>query len=58
MNTWAEWNIWDTTNAVWLPHVAGSHVFEFGKHYVGDRLSGAIYEMSMAFVTDEIVAPV
>ncbi len=58
MNTWVEWNIWDTTHAVWLPHVAGSHVFEFGKHYVGDRLSGAIYEMSMAFVTDEIVAPV
>jgi hypothetical protein len=57
MNTWTEWNIWDTTNAVWLPHVAGSHIFEFGKHLVGDRLSGAIYEMSMDLHTDEIVAP-
>jgi hypothetical protein len=57
MNTWAEWNIWDTTNAVWLPHVAGCHISEFGLHLVGDRLSGAIYEMSMDLHTDEIVAP-
>jgi hypothetical protein len=57
MNMWTEWNIWDTTDAVWLPHVAGSHIFEFGKHLVGDRLSGAIYEMSMDLHTDEIVAP-
>jgi hypothetical protein len=57
MDVWFEWNLWDSTNAVWIPHVVNSHIFEFGTHYVGDRNSGAIYELSMQFYDDQIVDP-
>lgn len=55
MDRWTEHNLWDVNAAVWLPHVISTHEFTFDKHLVGDRFSGAIYEMSMAFTTDEVV---
>jgi hypothetical protein len=57
MDRWVNWAIWNTTTAEWEPHVVGSHVFCFEAHFVGDRLSGAIYDMRMSRFTDEIVAP-
>ena len=57
MNAWMDWNIWNTTTVKWEPHVACCHIFEFDRHLVGDRLSGAIYHMSMDYKSDEIVAP-
>jgi hypothetical protein len=57
MDRWTKWSIWNPTTAQWMPHVAGSHMWCFEKHLVGDRYSGAIYEMNMGFFTDEVVAP-
>jgi hypothetical protein len=33
-------------------HLGRCHVFAFGKHLVGDRLSGKIYQMSISIYTD------
>lgn len=57
--------VWDKTTGVWhergfwnsntmsyeSPRVQTS-VFAFGKHYVGDRVTGAIYESSVDFTSD------
>ncbi len=50
--TWAEWAIWNTTTMAWAPHIGRCHTFAFGKHLVGDRQSGTIYEMSFDFYSD------
>lgn len=53
---WHERARWDPNDCVWLPHVAGCHCFAFGKHLVGDRFTGVIYEQSMDLYTEEVVA--
>jgi hypothetical protein len=55
MDTWTEWNLWNSTDAVWEPHVVCSHIFEFNTHLMQDRLSGAVYEVSMTYFDDEVV---
>ncbi len=57
MDVWFEWNLWDSTACEWIPHVVNSHIFEFGKHLLGDRNSGGIYELSMQYFDDQIVMP-
>ncbi len=57
MNAWTEWNTWDSTHCVWMPKVVGTHAFAFNKHLVGDRFSGAIYELRMDLYDEQIVAP-
>ncbi len=34
-------------------HLAMSHAYCFGKHFVGSRLTGTIYEMSIAYADDD-----
>lgn len=49
---WSQRGHWDDVNArfnAWRPHF---HVQAFGKHLVGDRLSGTIYEMDLSFPND------
>jgi hypothetical protein len=53
---WTERGIWDSAQVRFVPHVGRCHMFCFGKHLVGARNSGTIYEMSSAFYTDRIVA--
>lgn len=48
---------WDSTHCVWVPYVPQCHMFAFGKHLVGDRFTGTIYEMSTAFFTEELTVP-
>jgi hypothetical protein len=55
MDTWTEWNLWNSTDVVWEPHVVCSHIFEFNTHLMQDRLSGAVYEVSMNYFDDEVV---
>lgn len=52
---WTKRALWDASQGDWVPHVAGTHMFAFGRHYVGDRYSGAIYEMNIDFVDDQVV---
>jgi hypothetical protein len=58
MDRWTKWATWDTTTAEWLPHRACCHIFEFGTHLVGDRFSGAVYEMSMSLFDETLVAAI
>jgi hypothetical protein len=36
----------------YVAHLARCHTFNFGKHLVGDRLSGTIYELSQNYLDD------
>lgn len=56
MDRWHEWAYWNPIACEFLPTVAGCHVFVFNTHLVGDRYSGAIYELNQDFFDDEIVA--
>jgi len=56
MDRWHKWATWNPITCQWMPHVAGSHVFCFNKHLVGDRFSGAIYHLSDDYFDEEIVA--
>ena len=51
---WHERAHWSTTLIDWVPYRPGSHCFAFGKHLVGDRLTGTIYEMSNEFYSSTI----
>lgn len=56
--------VYDVTTKVWHEraylnefgdyeqHLANSHMFIFGKHLVGDRRNGKIYEMSLDYFSD------
>jgi hypothetical protein len=39
----------------WVPYRPQCHVAVFQRHWVGDRLSGAVYDLAMANLTDELV---
>ena len=41
-----------------VPDIGRCHCYAWNRHHlVGDRLSGAVYEMSHAFLDDVIVGP-
>ena len=46
-NQWHERLWWNTTTASYDCYRPMFHCFAFGKHLVGDRLTGAIYDMSI-----------
>lgn len=52
---WTERAIWDSHAYRWLPHIGRCHAFAFGKHLVGSRADGTIYEMSNSLYLDAIV---
>ena len=54
-NLWHEWAHWDAVRLRWFPHVGQNHCYAFGKHFVGARNSGAIYELSLELPTDRLV---
>jgi hypothetical protein len=43
-NLWHERALWDTETGTYSPDLGRCHAYAFGKHLVGDRRSGAIYE--------------
>jgi hypothetical protein len=51
---WCERSQWSTKLRRHFPHLGRCHAFAFGKHLVGDRQSGTIYEQSLTFTTDRI----
>jgi hypothetical protein len=52
---WHERAHWDTDLMRWIPHLGVCHAHAFGRHLVGDRTSGVIYEMDLDLYDDEIV---
>ncbi len=51
---WHERGLWDTTRAVYTPDIGRCHAYCFGKHLVGSRINGSIYEMSTSLFSDSI----
>jgi len=51
---WHERAIWDSVHLRWLPHYGRCHCVAFGKHFIGDRSSGAIYELSLDLASDDV----
>lgn len=52
---WHERGEWDEVRGRWQPARPRCSTFAFGRHLVGDRLSGAIYEQHLDFLTDIVV---
>lgn len=52
---WHEWALWNPKRAAYERHLAICHCYGFNRHLVGDRQSGAVYELSFDFPTDDIV---
>lgn len=51
---WHHWAHWNSTSAVWFPFVGQCHVSAFERHYIGDRRTGAIYELLPDQLSDEL----
>ncbi len=49
---WHERGYWHKASATWQVHKAFCHVYAFGKHLIGDRENGNIYEMKMTTYSD------
>jgi hypothetical protein len=49
---WHEWAWWDKSNAAYHAHRGICHAYGYGKHLVGDRENGKIYELSPTVYTD------
>lgn len=45
---------WNSTTVQWEPWRANCHVYAFQRHLIGDRLTGAVYELAMDNLTDEL----
>lgn len=55
MNAWSQIGTWDLVNGRYNAYRGWCHVTVRGKHYVGDRLTGVIYEMSQEFLNEELL---
>ncbi len=49
---WHERAAWDAETGDFVTQRPGCHCYGFGKHLVGDRQSGVLYEQSIAFPSD------
>ncbi len=51
---WARWAIWNSDLAIFEPWFGRCHCFAFDKHFIGDRSSGTIYEVSFDLYDNEV----
>lgn len=56
LGEWTKWAHWNAKTASYEPHRAGSYMFCFNQHFVGDRLTGTIYRMGFDIFDDELTA--
>lgn len=49
---WTERGSWDTTAGVYRAHLGRCHLYAFEKHFVGDRSTGLVYELSDTAYSD------
>jgi hypothetical protein len=52
---WHERAMWDAIKLDWQPHLGRCHTYAFGAHLVGDRTSGAIYDLQLGLAGDTVV---
>lgn len=52
---WVKWSQWDPDVSQHFPYLGRCHVYAFGKHLVGDRQSGAIYEQVLEPGNDSFI---
>jgi len=58
-NMWHERGHWRPKLARFEPHLARCHCYAFDRHHlVGDRRTGAVYEMSMDFTDENLVVAI
>lgn len=53
-DTWVEWATWWPDTDRFTPFLGRTHMFAFGKHLVGARDSGWLYELSFAYTADTL----
>lgn len=51
---WHERGTWDEGAEVWHPNRPISHAWVFGKHLVGDRLTGTVYTQSVDLLSQDL----
>jgi hypothetical protein len=49
---WHKRLFWQDATGTYVAHLARCHMYAFGKHLVGDRTSGTIYDMSQNYLDD------
>ncbi len=49
---WHERGFWNTQAGIFTQHRAGFHTFNFGIHLAGDPTTGAVYQQSIAILSD------
>jgi hypothetical protein len=49
---WHKELFWNPQQGIYQAHLARCHMYAFGKHLVGDRQSGTIYDMSQNYLDD------
>lgn len=47
--SWHERGLWNETTALWEPDLPRCHAHMWGKHLVGDRQSGTVYQQALEF---------
>ncbi len=53
---WYLWAQWNSTTCQWVPFIGKYHALAFGKHLIGSRTNGYLYELSQDYLDDRIVA--
>lgn len=51
---WTKWARWNTDLGIWQPWFGRCHCYAFGKHLIGDRGSGTIYEVTFDQLTNAV----
>lgn len=52
---WHHWAHWDSDQSRWFAFRGRSHTVFHEQHWIGDRLTGAVYTLSFANLSDELV---
>lgn len=53
-NVWHERATWNSTACVWEQYRPLCHMAAFENHYVGDSRTGAIYQISQSYLTEQL----
>ncbi len=53
---WTVWARWRTVDGTWIPWFGRCHCYAFGKHLIGDRSSGTIYETSFDLLDNQVAS--
>ncbi len=54
VKVWTVWAQWRVLDGTWTPWIGRCHAYAFGKHLIGDRSSGTIYEVSFDLLDNEL----